>query len=280
MEALDEVLQRAFRHADDGEWDAVAELLREQLEEYDDAPAIHCWLGVAERELGMQGIAYERFKRALSLDPQDPHVLATAGNALSHFADPDAESALRAAALTAPEYAMGRMLYGAYLSREGFVDDALEELTAARELDRDDPQIAYELGVALQFDQKPQAAAAAVGEAVALDRQDPWIRAVFGLLLLEVDRWEEAAGELSEAARLAPHDVEVQAVASLAASAVGDEGLAFEMMERARMRGREGDQALLQAVEERLTQGSEAAGRLLRENLAPDMLRRRLAERP
>lgn len=277
---LEELLERAFRSADEGDWEGAAELLRENLEEFEDAPEIHCWLGVAERELGMDGIAYERFKRALALEPDDPHVLATAGNAIAQFADPDAEAALRAAALTAPQLPLARFLYGAYLAREGMAEQALEELEAARSLDPDDPQIAYELGVARFLDGRVDAAADALGESVALEPSDPWARVVFGLVLLEADREEEAAGELSEGARLAPEDVEAQLLATLAAAASGREGLAFEMMERARLRARQGDQDLLLAVEDRLTQAGEAPRRLLRQTLGPDALRRRLQARP
>ncbi len=277
---LDEVLERALRSADEGDWEASADLLRENLEEFEDAPEIHCWLGVAEREMGMDGIAYERFKRALALDPEDPYVLATAGNAIAHFADPDAEAALRAAAVMAPELPLARFLYGAWLAREGFVSDALEELEAARALDPDDPQIAYELGVARFLDGRVDEAADAFGESVAMAPEDAWGRVVFGLVLLEADRAEEAAGELSEGARMAPEDVEAQLLATLASAVVGREDLAFEMLERARMRAVQGDQDLLLAVEERVAEGPEAARRFLGQTLAPDLLRERLRQRP
>ena len=96
----------------------------------------------------MGGIAYERFRKALALAPTDPYVLATAGNGVAAFDDADAEPALRAAALSAPDVPLTRLMYGAYLSREGLHEDALRELLAARDLNEDDSQIAYELGVA------------------------------------------------------------------------------------------------------------------------------------
>ncbi len=145
---VEQLLERARSKADEGDWEATADLLRDALGDFENEAAVHCWLGVAERELGMEGIAYERFKRALALDPTDPYVLATAGNGVAAFDDPDAERALRTAALTAPGVALTRLMYGAYLAREGFLDQGLEELRAASALDPDDPQIAYELGVA------------------------------------------------------------------------------------------------------------------------------------
>ena len=121
----DELLERALSLSGEDDWQGAADLLRDYLGDFPEDPAVHCSLGVAERELGMGGIAYERFRTALALAPTDPYVLATAGNGLAAFDDPDAEQALRAAALTAPDVAMTRLMYGAYLSREGFGEDSV-----------------------------------------------------------------------------------------------------------------------------------------------------------
>jgi len=129
---LDTLLQRALSLADDGDWVSAAELLREQLGDFGDEASLHCALGVAERELGNAGLAYECFKKALQLQPDDPYVLATAGNGVALFDDPDAMEALKSAALLAPDLPLTRMLYGAYLAREGFHDWAVEQLEAAR----------------------------------------------------------------------------------------------------------------------------------------------------
>ena len=275
-----ELLGRAQTLAEEGDWDAVADMLRESLSDFDEEPAVHCWLGVAERELGMSGVAYERFKRALALEPTDPYVLATAGNGIAAFDDPDAERALRIAALTAPNVALARLLYGAYLSREGFLDQSLDELGAAREIDPDDPQIAYELGVAHALAGRWDEAADVMADAVRMDPEDGWVRIVFGLVLLEAARSEEGAGELISGARIAEEDVEAQLAAALGAAAIGQDGIAYEMLERARLRAEEPDLAFVAAVEDRVDSGPEAAGILLREDVGPDLLRSRLQERP
>ena len=276
----DELLERARALFDDGEWEAAADLLRDGMESLPDDPGVHCWLGVAERELGMDGIAYERFKRALALQPTDPWILATAGNGVAAFDDPDAEAALRAAALTAPELPLARMMYGAYLSREGFAEDARRELVAARELDEDDPQIAYELGAAHALAEDYEAATSVLADAVRLDPEDGWVRVVFGLTLLEADRLEEATGELIAGARLREDDVDAQIAAALAAAAIGRDGTAYEMLERARIRALDVDLALITDVEDRLDAGHAASASMLQDDVAPDMLRTRLAERP
>ncbi len=280
MPDRDALLERALTFADEEDWQGMADLIRENLGDYDDDPAMHCWLGVAERELGLEGVAYERFKRALALDPQDPHILATAGNAIAAFDDPDAEQALRAAALIAPDVVIGRLMYGAYLAREGFHEDALRELTAARELDPDDPLVAYELGVAYALGENHELATDSLADAVRLDPEDGWARVVFGLELLESERMDEAVGELMSGARLREDDVDAQLAAALAASATGRDGIAYEMLERARLRAVEEDIAFVTSVEDRLDAGHDASLSLLVEDLAPQMLRTRLRERP
>jgi len=275
-----ELLDRALSLADEGDWEGAAGLLREHLVEHEGEAAVHCWLGVAERELGMGSMAYECFRRALALGPEDPYVLATAGNGVAAFDDPDAEQALRTAALTAPAVPLTRLMYGAYLAREGLVEDGIRELEAARELDADDAQIAYELGVARWLAGNLAGAVDAVGDAVSLDPNDGWAHTVLGLLLLEADRFDEAVGELSEGARLDPDDVEGQLAAALAACAIGTDELAWEMLERARLNAQESDAEEMLAVEERLDAGPEAARALLMEELAPDLLMRRVRARP
>lgn len=276
----DTLLNRALSLADEGDWVGVAELLREYLSEFEEDPAVHCWLGVAEQELGFGGMAYERFKRALSLNPQDPYILATAGNGIAYFDDPDAEQALRAAAVMAPHVAIGRMMYGAYLAREGFLETAVQELSAAWEIAPDDPQVAYELGVAYALSEDHDRAIDALADAVRLDLEDGWVRVVFGLVLLEAERTEEALGELLAGAALREEDIDAQLVGALAAAATGRDGTAMEMLERARIRAAEDDVVLITAVEDRVDAGAEWAQALLVEELAPDMLHTRLRERP
>ena len=186
---LDTLLQRALSLADDGDWVSAAELLREQLGDFGDEASLHCALGVAERELGNTGLAYECFKKALQLQPEDPYVLATAGNGVALFDDPDAMEALKSAALLAPDLPLTRMLYGAYLAREGFHDWAVEQLEAARELDPTDSQIAYELGVAFALSGHVGPSARSLAEAVRLDPRDGWTRVLYGLVLLEDDHF-------------------------------------------------------------------------------------------
>ncbi|MEQ9570014.1 MAG: hypothetical protein RLN75_07460, partial [Longimicrobiales bacterium] len=190
------VLDRALALADEGDWAGMAEILREALDEDDPSPAVLCWLGVAEREMGLTGIAYERFKQALAFDPQDPFILTTAGNALAAFDDPDAEPALRAGAMIGREVALSRWMYGAYLTREGMLAEARAELDAALELAPEDPVIRYESAVWHLASDRRGEAIAGLFRAVELDPDDGWTRVVLGLALALEDRLDEALIEL------------------------------------------------------------------------------------
>ena len=275
----DSDLARALRHIEDGEWDEAAALLRDAAAEQDDDPTVLCWLGVVEHELGMDGVAYERFKRCLALNPEDPNILATAGTGVARFDDPDAEPALRTAALKAPDLAYARTMYGAYLAREGMLEEALRELNVAVELDPDDSEARTERGVALALSQNFGLAVDDFEQASRFG-DSGWVRVLAGLALHELGRLDEAAVELSLGARERPEDVGAQLLAALATAGSGDPDTAWEMLERARMVLSGADTGLLDEVEERLDDSAEAAAYFLAETLVPAALHERLMARP
>ena len=277
---VEELLQRALSLGDENDWEGMAEVLRSGLESFPGDAYVLCWLGVAEEELGLEGVAYERYKQALSSDPEDPHLLATAGTALARFDDPDAESVLRAAAVMAPDFPPARWMYGAYLSREGFLDHAIEELTAAAELAPEEPVVAVEMGVALALKGEMDAAIDAFSRATSLDPNDGWHRVLLGLVLCEVDRMDEAAGDLSAGAHLCPEDFEAQLLAALAACAVGWDDTSYEMVERARQVALSGDLSEVEEVALRVEAGAAQSLELLVTTLVPGTLRERLMARP
>ena len=276
---LDQVLRRAHGFGDEGDFEGMAATLQEALESWPEDPYILCWLAVAEREMGLGGIAYEHFKACLAQEPQDAHLLATAGTALAEVDDPEAEPALRSAALLAPDLPLARWMYGAWLTREGMVEEGLKELDVAVELDPEDAVIHYERGVALALSERLSEAVDALFQATELDPDDGWVRVVLGLLLVEDDRVEEAAGELERGARDRPADVEAQVLAALAVSAAGYEDRAWELLERGRLDAAGADAAFVVAAEERLEEGPEPSADFL-EELLPGALRERLMTRP
>lgn len=277
---LEDLLRQALDRGEDGDWEGMAQELEEALEDLPGDPALLCWLGVAERELGLRSSAYDRFKDALAAEPEDPWILATLGTGLARFDDPEAEAALRSAALIAPELPLTRWMYGAYLSREGLFDDALKELEVAARLAPDDPVVAYELGVALALKGDLEKALDALTRSVDLDRGEGWNLLVAGLVEAELRRFEEAARDLSEGARLLPEDVEAQFLAALTAKAAGWEDLAYEMLERGRQGAQEGDLDLLEEVEKRVYEADTDPEALLHQEVLPGALRERLMTRP
>ncbi len=280
MPDLDESLAQALELGDREEWQEMAEHLRVVLEAHPDEPAVLCWLGLAEWELGLDGVAYERFKQCLAAEPLDAHVLATAGSGVARFDDPDAEPALRAAAVMAPDLAFARRMYGAYLSREGMTEDALRELDDALALAPDDPDVLLERGVALALAGRMDEAAESFWSACETDPSDGWPRVLGGLVELEAGRPEDALAHLVTACDMRPEDVEVHIFAALCASVVGDADRPYELIERARMAGAGGDLAPVEAAADRIDEGADAARVHLVDTVLPGALRERLMIRP
>jgi tetratricopeptide (TPR) repeat protein len=271
-----EVLARAMAMGDEGRWEDMATLLRESLAEEPDDPYLLGWLGVAEQELGDDERARERFRRCLAQDPMDPQLLALAGSALAAWDEPEAEVALRAAALSGPDVAVARLQYGAYLARRGLLGEAMEHLEAALALDPEDPVARAEVGGAHALAGRWDAAAEAMEDALDEAPEDEWTRVLLGLVHLERGDAEAAADALVEGSRGAAEDLEAQSLAALAAAAVGREQQAQEALYRAEAAAGSGDAALLAELEEAIGAGAERAGQLLRRELAPVALRDRL----
>jgi tetratricopeptide (TPR) repeat protein len=275
MADLGRVLEQALLLGEEERWDEMAELLRGGLKGEPDDPYLLCWLGVAERELGNEGVAYEHFKRSLSQDPLDPNLLAMVGSGLAAFDDPEAETALRTAALSGPELPAARLQYGAYLAREGLYDDALPHLQAAVRLAPEDPSCHGELGIALALKEDYEAAIAAWERALDIAPDDSWTRLLLGLVYLELRMMEEAAEALIQGAEERADDAEAQLLAGLAAATVGWDDAAHAAL--ARLEYAEGvELELIEEAEARIVAGSRPSRELLVETVAPSALRERL----
>ncbi len=274
------LLEEALGVAEEGRWDEVAETLREALETYPDDPYILCWLGMAEREIDMDGIAVERFRRSLDQNPRDPVLLATAGNALAAFDDPAAGLALRTAALLGKDLAQARWMYGAYLVREGMIEEGLVELEAALKLTPEDPVVHAERGVAFALLDRMEDAESAFSRALDFDPEDGWTLVLLGLTRVETGDLEDAIAVLDEGARLRPDDLEAQLLAALLHGATGRNDQALEMLERARLHAEGVDEKIVHEVEEHLETGSRSALLMLRSSLGPSSFRERLMQRP
>lgn len=275
---IQETLAGALDLGEEGRWDEMSALLTVALRDAPDDPYLLCWLGVAERELGRDGVAYEYFKRAWQEDPLDPYLLAMCGAGLAAFDDPDAEAALRAAALTGPDVAVARMQYGAYLARAGNIELALEHLHAAIELEPEDPTVHGELGVAYAFKGDWPKSAAAMEAALERASDDSWTRLLLGLIYLQQNELEDAAEQLIQAADERTDDAEAQILAALAAMAAGWEAAAQNTIARAEFASEAADSELIEEAREAIDEGAEAAREFLLDDIAASALRDRITQ--
>jgi len=275
---MEEVLRQALELGEQERWDEMAEVLASALEDGSDDPYVLCWLGVAEGELGNDGAAYEAFRRCVEQEPQDPNILALVGAGLAQFDDPEAETALRAAALSAPDLFIARLNYGAYLTRAGLFEEGMEHLGAARDLIPDDPVVRAELGAAHVLRGAPDAGLTEFEEALTLAPDDSWTRVLFGLVLFERERLEEAAEELIRAAGERTDDAEALIIGAVAAAAAGWLDPAEELLAKAEYVVEGVEAHLLEEAEAAVRAGQEPARRLLRTTLGPTILRERLAQ--
>ena len=259
-------------------WDEARSMLLEAVEEHGEHAHLFCWLGIASERLGEEGEAYEFFRRALAQEPTDPFVLAAAGTGVAAYDDPEAERALRLAALTAPDFPFARAAYGTYLAREGMYDQAIAELVAARDMAPDDTTVRAELGVSYLLARRTEEGLAELENALG-GADEGWMRGLFGLALLDAGRGEEGAEQLHRAATERVEDVEIQLLAALAAASEGWEDEAWAALARAEDAALPEDRELIREVEEAVEDGPEAAEGFLREYLGPTLLRERLHQR-
>lgn len=275
---VEETLKHALQLGEEQRFEEMARMLAEALQHEPDEPYLLGWLGVAERELGNDGAAYEYFKRCVAEEPVDPQLLALAGAGLAAFDDPDAEATLRAAALTGPELALTRLQYGAYLAREGMFVEALEQLEAAAAIEPEDPVVHGELGIAHALKGDLQSASTSMERALALAEDDSWTRLLLGLVLIELKKDEEAAEHLVRAAIERPQDAEAQCLAALSAAAAGWDDAAQDALARIEYAEEGADSSMQAEVEERVATGAAASAALLHDTMAPSILHDRITQ--
>ncbi|CAA9327926.1 MAG: hypothetical protein AVDCRST_MAG68-2257 [uncultured Gemmatimonadetes bacterium] len=272
------VVAEAQTLGEEERWDEAHSLLAGALEEHGDSAVLLCWAGIAAQRLGNDGEAYDFFRRALALQPEDPFVLAASGSGVALFDDPDAEGALRMAALTAPDFPFARAAYGAYLAREGLFAEAVTELEAARGLAPEDADVQADLGMTYLLAGRPEDGLGTLEEALALRPDDGWLRGLYGLALVEARRTEEGAEQLHRAAAERVEDVELQLLCALASAGEGWADEAWNAVARAEAAADSSDREMIEEVEEAIEEGDDAIA-ILRDDLAPSLLRERLLQR-
>ena len=276
-ETLEERLLEASELSDQDRWEeAFAVLLSAEPEHPDDAMLL-TMLGVAAEQLGSDGMAVDFFRRALDQQPTDPQLLVTAGAGLAAARHPDAEPALRLAALSAPDHLPARMHYGAYLARSGLFGEALVELGAARDLDPEDADVRRRLGIAYLLAGRTTEARDELEIAAAEATDDPETLLLFGLVLIQSDDLARAAEELYPLGEVLADDPESQTLLALLFASEGWEEQAWVALSRAEAAPEGSDPEVLREVEEAIEAGAEASREVLLEQVVPGALRDRIA---
>lgn len=276
-ETLEERLLAASELSDQDRWEEAFALLLSAEEEHPDDAMLLSMLGVAAEQLGSDGMAVDFFRRALDQQPTDPQLLVTAGAGLAAARHPDAEPALRLAALSAPDNLMARMHYGAYLARSGLFEEALAELGAARDLDPEDADVRRRLGIAYLLAGRTGEARDELEIAAAEAAGDPETLLLFGLVLIQEGDLARAAEELFPLGEILADDAESQTLLSLLFASEGWEEQAWVALSRAEAAPEGGDPEVLREVEEAIEAGEEASQELLLEQVVPGALRDRIA---
>lgn len=276
---LVERLREASVLADEGRHEEAYEILTDEEAQHPHDPTLLCMLGWVAGEMdATSGLAYDYYRRALAEEPLDPLVLVALGVGLSRYDDPEAERVLRLAAVTAPDLLPARLQYGAYLGREGMIDAAVAELHAAREIDESDARVPRELAAAYLLVGHSTAAVEELERAMELTEIDGDIRLLYGLALVRLGRLEEAAEELHRSSQELVDDGAVQLLTSLACASQEWWDEAWDALARAEGAPFPAEPSLLREAEDALEAGADPAGELLREQVAPAVLRERLAE--
>jgi Tfp pilus assembly protein PilF len=278
-DSLEQGLADAARLRDDGDPEGAFDVLLRLEEGFPEDASVLCLLGVLAGEIDAGGMAYDYFRRSLAAQPTDPTVLAMLGAGLAEYDDPQAESVLRLASLTAPGLAVARLRYGTYLSREGVLDLARNELQAALELEPQNPEIHRELAVAHLLGGDDPRAAMLLEDAVGLDPDDPELGLLHGLVLLRSGDEEGAAEALHAAGVALTEDGDVQLLAALACAMQGWDDEAWNALARAEAATAVPDPDTVREVEDLLEAEAEAVREFLVSQLAPGILHERLFAR-
>jgi predicted Zn-dependent protease len=273
---LEESMLQASRLVEDGDEAGALQLLLELEKEHPRDATLLCMIGVVAEHMDAGGMAVDYCRRCLAEEPTDPAVLVPAGAGLAAAGDPAAEPALRLAAITAPAFAPARLHFGSFLVRSGLLEQGMEELSKARELDPESVLALRETAVGYILAGRMDLAVGELETAVAMDADDPDARFLYGLALMQTGDTARAAEELHPASEALGDDGEAQLILALAFALEGWPDEAWLAVSRAEAADSPADSEGVREVEEALEAGDDAIRELLIEELAPVALRSRI----
>jgi tetratricopeptide (TPR) repeat protein len=183
---LGAALRAAGRHEE-----AVASF-REAIRIRPDLPEAHNELGLALASLGRNEEAVPSFRRAVQL--RDDYVAALCNLACALHAsgrNGEAKECCRQAIQRSPDSSDGYRILGGLLAEEEAFDEAVPVFERAYEIDGD-PNVAYNLGIALTKLDRSSDAAAYLQQAVEADPSNRFARSWLWTALFAVGDWERA----------------------------------------------------------------------------------------
>jgi eukaryotic-like serine/threonine-protein kinase len=177
-------------------------------------------------------------QRALLLDSAsaEAHTSLAYGNMLYEWNWRAAEENFGRAIAANPNYATGHHWYADFLAGRGRLDESLEQMRRAHELDPLSRVISSELGWVHYLRHETREARDQVQRTIDLDRNYAHVYATLGLIHIQAGDYEEAIASLRRAIELGDHYPQIDASLANAYARSGNPAAALRVLEGLRKR--------------------------------------------
>jgi len=247
---LNRLLVSAQEAVDKQDFEAAVQHYQDYLAKKPDDAKVHFNLGYVYTALQRPDDARAEYEKAIALDPSDPKMAPAYRNLGMTLIPKDPAAALdplRHADELQPEDAQTKWLLGVALENAGKLGPAIEQFQAAQKLDDKDVEIASSLGYALLSAGRFANSESAYRATLSLNPEGvPLRQAHLGLAksLAAQKKLDQAAAEFAAYLELAPDDNAVRIERASALIDLGKDDDALTELDRATAGGPEGFQAL------------------------------------
>ena len=247
---LNRLLNDAQDAVNNQDFETAARDYQDYLAKKPDDASVHYNLGYVYTNLERPDDAQAEYEKAIELEPSDPKIEPAYRNLGTMLLSKDPGAAidpLEHATELQPEDAQAKWLLGVALQRSGKVAPAMEQFEAARKLDPKDVEISVSFADALLESRRYADAEAAYRATLALNPQGaPLEQAHLGLAncLVAQKKLDEAAAEFGTYLSLAPNDTAVRIERASALVDLGKDDDALAELDKAASAGPENLRAL------------------------------------
>ena len=247
---LNRLLASAQEAVDKQDFDAAAQDYQDYLAKKPDDAMVHFNLGYVYTALQRADDAKEEYEKAIALDPSDPKMAPAYRNLGMTLIPKDPSAAidpLQHAAELDPQDAQAKWLLGVALENGGKLDPAIEQFQAAKKLDDKDVEIGTSLGYALLSAGRFAEAEVAYRATLSVNPVGvPLRQCHLGIAraLAAQKKLDEAVQEFAAYLELAPSDNAVRVERASALVDLGRYDDALAELDRAATAGPEGLRAL------------------------------------